>query len=558
MSETARAWTRRGVFDPLRVLDVVAIVFLLAFLVVPLAVIVAESTQVALTGGLDQIPGFLQYLSHLTRNSILLALSVTVISVGLGLLLAIFTGRVIRHKAGFMLALTLPLLAPPFVSAFATIILLGRVGVLTQLLERAGIRLFDIYGFPGIAITHVLHLTPLAYLTILAGLRTVPKAIEESAVSLGSSPLQVITRIVLPYIASYIYMGALLVFLASFGDVGAPLIVGGNYLVLPTEAYTRFLSFTVDRQVPILLSGWIVVLSGVILVAVRALMRRTQIVHTFVTEQYAYDVPWMRMAGTAFCAAVAAVLLLPYVVIVIVSVATAWGPQLLPKGWTLGHYRELWRSVGPMQNSLVVTAMATPVAVLLAVVIGRIMREGGRRAAVLDYATLLPFVVSGVVLGIGMVKVFSGLAAAGLMSSLILGPNLLVIALVVRRVPYPARVMNAAYTRIDRSLEECSFSLGASPAKTFASVTLPQLYPAIATALTITFIQVITELGTTLIVHRPEWRTLSVQIYSYAIEGYLGRASALSVVLLALVGVAVMITQLDYRRLTGRLLRGRR
>jgi ABC-type Fe3+ transport system permease subunit len=79
-----------------------------------------------------------------------------------------------------------------------------------------------------------------------------------------------------------------------------------------------------------------------------------------------------------------------------------------------------------------------------------------------------------------------------------------------------------------------------------------------AAALTITFIQVITELGTTLIVHRPEWRTLSVQIYSYAIEGYLGRASALSVVLLALVGLAVMMTQLDYRRLTGRLLRGRR
>jgi len=294
VSESARAWTRKGVFDPLRVLDVVTIVFLLAFLVVPLAVIVAESAQVALTGGLDQLPGFVQYLSHLTRNSIFLALSVTAISVGLGLLLAIFTGRVIRRKTGFVLALTLPLLAPPFVSAFATIILLGRVGVLTQLLERAGIRLFDIYGFPGIAITHVLHLTPLAYLTILAGLRTVPKAIEESAVSLGSSPLQVITRIVLPYIASYIYMGALLVFLASFGDVGAPLIVGGNYLVLPTEAYTRFLSSTADRQVPILLSGWIVVLSGVLLVAVRALMRRTQIVHTFVTEQYAYDVSWMR------------------------------------------------------------------------------------------------------------------------------------------------------------------------------------------------------------------------------------------------------------------------
>jgi iron(III) transport system permease protein len=457
-----------------------------------------------------------------------------------------------------MLALTLPLLAPPFVSAFATIILLGRVGVLTQLLERAGLRLFDIYGFFGIALTHVLHLTPLAYLTILAGLRTVPRAIEESAVSLGSSPLQVIRRVVLPYIAAHLYMGALLVFLASFGDVGAPLIVGGNYLVLPTEAYTRFLSFAADRQVPVLLSGWIVVISGVILVAVRALMRRTQIVHTFVTEQYVYEVPWMRRAGSAFAALAAAALLLPYLVILIVSLATAWGPQMVPRGWTLVHYRELWRSLGPIRNSLIVTAIATPVAVLLAIAIGRMMREGGRRAVALDYTTLLPFVVSGVVLGIGIVKLYSGLAAAGVASSLLLGPNLLIIGLVVRRVPYPARVLNAAYARIDRSLEECSFSLGASPARTFVDVTLPQLYPGIAAALTITFIQVITELGTTLIVHRPEWRTISVQIYSYAIEGYLGRASALSVVLLALVGLAVAITQVDYRRLRRRVLRAPR
>ncbi len=556
MSGTTRASTRKGLPDPLRILDAVAVAYLLAFLVLPLAVMVAESAEVILAGRLGEPPWFLHYLFDLTRNSIVLALSVTSICVGLGLPLAIFTQRVIRRKIGFTLALTLPLLAPPFVSAFATIILLGRVGVVTQLLARGGIRLFDIYGFPGIVITHVLHLTPLVYLTILAGLRTVPKAIEESAVSLGSSPLQVLMRIVLPYISSYIYMGALLVFLASFGDVGAPLIVGGNYLVLPTEAFTRFLSFTVDRQIPVLLSSWIIVISGGIMVAVRALMRRTEIAHTFVTEQYEYDVPWMRTLGAAFCALVAVLMLLPYVAILVVSLVTAWGPQLLPRGWTLGHYRELWRSVGPLRNSLIVTAMATPIAVLLAVVIGRMMREGGRRAVVLDYATLLPFVVSSVVLGIGLIKVYSNLAAVGLALPLMSGPGLLVVALVVRRVPYPVRVMNAAYTRIDRSLEECSFSLGASPARTFVAVTLPQLYPAILAAITITFIQVISELGTTLIVHRPEWRTLPVQIYGYAIEGYLGRAGALSILLLAVVGLVVMMTQLDYRRLVGRLLRG--
>ena len=105
-------------------------------------------------------------------------------------------------------------------------------------------------------------------------------------------------RITIPYISSYVYMAALLVFLASFGDVGAPLIVGGNFLVLPTEAYTRFLSFVVDRRVPVLLASWIVVISVLIMFAVRALMRKTEIAHIFVTEQYEYDVPWMRTVGS--------------------------------------------------------------------------------------------------------------------------------------------------------------------------------------------------------------------------------------------------------------------
>lgn len=539
---------RRSLPGPLRVLEALVIAYLVAFLLIPLGVILVESIQVVLSGGLGELPGFGQYLVTLTKNSVLLASVVTVTSVGLSIPLAVFTARILPRKSWYTIGLTLPLLAPPFVSAFATILLLGRVGVVTQLLGRVGIQLFDIYGLPGIAITHVMHLTPLAYLTILAGLQTVPKAIEESGISLGGSIPQVVIRIVLPYVSPHIYMAALLVFLASFGDVGAPLLVGGNFLVLPTEAFTRFLSFTVDRRVPILLSSWIVFISVVLMLGVRALMRKTAITHTFAVETHTYDAPGLRAVGTVFCGLVAAILLIPYAMIVVASLGTVWGPSLLPKAFTLDHYRALQQSIGHLKNSLVVSGVATPVAVLLAVVVGRLLRQGGRLVGALDYITLLPFVVSGVVLGIGIVKVYSQLEAAGLAVPLVSGPGLLVVAMVSRRIPYPVRVMNAAYMRTDRSLEESSLSLGASPATTFARITLPQLYPAILVAVTITFIQVVRELGATLMVHRPGWATLPIQIYGYAVEGYLGRAGAASVLLLGLVALATILTNFDYRR----------
>lgn len=526
--------------DPLLLADLGVALFVLAFLIAPLGAILLDSVAL-LRGGLRDLPDVGGHLVRLTRNSIVLAGFVTVVTVAISIPLAVAVTRVPPPSGSLAAALTLPLLAPPFVSAFATIILFGRVGVVTQLLERAGIRLPDIYGFRGIAITHVMHLVPLAYLTIAAGLRTIPRAVEECAITLGSTPWQAITRIVLPYISSYISMAALLVFLASFGDVGAPLLVGGQYLVLPTEAFTRFISFAADRRVPVLLSGWIIVCSFVILVLVRALMRRSAIAHQFTASMYRYDVPAWRRPAAIGCWMVAAALLTPYAAILVTSLARVWGPELLPRALTVEHYAALWRSVSPLRATLVVTLAGTPLAVLLALAIGRRMRLGGPAGAALDYLTLLPFVTSGVVVGIGIVRLYTPLEAMGAIVPLISGPGLLVAALVSRRLSYAVRVLNAGFSRIDRSLEECSWSLGASQAATLARITLPQLYPALVAAAMITFIEIVRELGATLIVHRPGWATLAVQIYAYANDGNLGRAGAVSVVLLAVVALATVI-----------------
>ncbi len=101
---------------------------------------------------------------------------------------------------------------------------------------------------------------PYALLIILAGLRTVPAHIEEAAMSLGGTFTGITAKIVLPLLFPHILMGGVLVFLTSIGDIGAPLLIGGNYRVLPVEIYSNFISFFGRRAHSDFFSTWIVLL----------------------------------------------------------------------------------------------------------------------------------------------------------------------------------------------------------------------------------------------------------------------------------------------------------
>ncbi|HEY8418676.1 MAG TPA: iron ABC transporter permease [Limnochordales bacterium] len=534
--------------DPTAVLGALAAVYLAAFLLIPLGLIVVQSAQILLAGGLADLPQFGQRFLVLTRNSLVLAGLVTIIVLAIAIPLSLFLVKAVPYRPLFQALLTIPLLSPPFIGSFAIILLFGRVGVITQLLQAAGLPTFELYGLPGIAIAHVVHTLPLAVLTLAAGLLTVPRSLEESAISLGGSLVQVSRRVVLPYIAPYVWMSALLVFLASFGDVGAPLLVGGNYRVLTVEAYTAFIRFNVDQRIPILLSAWMVVISLFLLYLVRRQMQKADIAPAFTGEVFTYASPAARRIGLVFCALVSFLVLLPYLAILVASFGTVWGVGLLPDAFTLRHYQALARSLEPLRNSLILAGTAAPLAVLLSVAIGKAMRDWGRAGAFLDYVTLLPLVVSGVVIGIGLIHLTGRLRGLGMALPFLSGPGLLVAAYSIRRLPYPMRVMSAAYSRIDRRLEEASYSLGASPARTLWRVTLPQLYPAMAAALVIAFTRIITELGTTLVVYQPGWTTISMQIFSYAQEGLVSRAAAISVLLVAVVAALTGLFGMERRR----------
>lgn len=526
-------------FDPLKVLYALAALYVIAFLLFPMGKVLLETVGMLFNAERPLPDSLIPYMLRMTWNSIRLALITTVVCVVLAVPLAVAISKLrLPFRAGWTVLLTLPFITPPFISSFAVIILFGRTGVLTQIMDMVGISAIPIYGLNGLVMTQVLNLTPYALLLILAGLQTVPKNMEEAALTMGESFFGTMRKVVIPYIYPHILAGAVLVFLSSLGDVGAPLLIGGNYRVLPVEIYSNFVSFLGDDRIPIIFSAWIILITMFMLFVVKRLLDKTEVKHKARLQTFTYDLPGLRWVATAVLALVTTFFMLPYIAILISSFGTVWTSNLLPNGFTLANYRQALSDTQPIMNSVILMAVITPICLFLAVMLGH-MQRSLPKLRWFDYFTLLPFVIPGVVIGVGIIRAYSGVSFFGV--DFTATALVLVVAVSIRRLAHTARVLTAGYARIDRSQEEASWSLGASNFRTFWQVVLPQMNATLLAAAVIAITKVITELGATLLVYPPGWRTMAVYIYFYVSEGQIARGSAMGVLLILLVGVGTAV-----------------
>ncbi|RMF84937.1 MAG: ABC transporter permease subunit, partial [Nitrospinota bacterium] len=139
----------------------------------------------------------------------------------------------------------LPIISPPFVLSLAAIFLFGRQGYFTRLL---GIN-FNIWGFNGLVLTETLSYFPIAFVVLEGVLRGIDPALEESAFDLGASRLRVFLTVTLPLALPGLASALLLVFVESLADFGNPMVIGGRYTVLSSEAYFAIQSYNIPRGI---------------------------------------------------------------------------------------------------------------------------------------------------------------------------------------------------------------------------------------------------------------------------------------------------------------------
>ena len=223
------------------------------------------------------------------------------------------------------------------------------------------------------------------------------------------------------------------------------------------------------------------------------------------------------------------VLVAPLVVVILASVAGTWN-SVLPSALTLAHLREALEAdnlaslTTSIQTALLAGLVAVAVGTWAALSASRLPR---RLRSVADAVFHLPVAVPSVVIGLGMLVAFSRPPI------LLNGTKWIVIAAqTVLVLSFAYSAVSAALLRLDPQVLNLAASLGARPSRVLLRVTLPMLLPAITAATALAVALSMGELGATIMIYPPNWRTLPVSIFSLADRGDTFLASADTLVLL--------------------------
>ena len=193
--------------------------------------------------------------------------------------------------------------------------------------------------------------------------------------------------------------------------------------------------------------------------------------------------------------------------------------------------------------AMIIPLLALVVIVLLAVLIAYlVVRRRNALTNVVDVLSMIPYIVPGTVLGIALLIGFNKppLLISGTML-------IMVVALIIRRLPYTIRSSVAILQQIPMSIEEAAISLGASKMKAFFRITVPMMASGIISGAILSWVTMISELSTAIILYTGKTKTLTVAIYTEVIRGNYGTAAALSTIMTIL----TVISLLAFSKLNG-------
>jgi len=184
------------------------------------------------------------YYLQILGRTLVIALIVSVICLVMGYCLAYGAARAKEGRKMIMLMLVaLPLLTSATVRNFGWIIILGRKGLLNQMLLGAGIiqePLSLLYTPTGVIIALVHVLLPYMVLVLYSVLEGLDRNLESAAANLGASKPKVFMLITLPLSMPGIIAGTLLVFSITLSFFVTPSLIGGPKVqLMATEIYNQ-------------------------------------------------------------------------------------------------------------------------------------------------------------------------------------------------------------------------------------------------------------------------------------------------------------------------------
>lgn len=526
-------------------------VFYLIFLAFPLFTLLTKSFVNGTTGDFSLV--YFQkffsktyYLSALF-NSVKVTVSVTLLSIVIATPLAYIMSTIkIRGNSFIRILILISSMSAPFIGAYSWILLLGRSGVITKFMSNTfGITMPDIYGFTGIVLVLTLQLSPLIFMFVSGALKNVDHSLVEAAESMGCTGIRKMWKVIVPLITPTLFAGGLLVFMRALADFGTPMLIGEGYKTVPVLIFTEFISEVGGDD------GFAAAISVIVVLFATSIF----LLQKFISQRRAFTMSALHPIEPKASKGLANILahgcvylytfiaLLPQLYVIYTSFLKTSG-RIFVKGYSLDSYRAAFTNIGDaIQNTFVLALTSLVFIVLLAVLIAYVtVRRSNALTNLLDVFTMFPYIVPGSILGIALLVSFNSKPI--LLSGTAI---ILIVAFVIRRLPYTIRSSAAILYQINSGIEEAAISLGASKLKTFFKITLPMMLAGVISGAILSWITIITELSTSIILYTGRTKTMTVAIYTEVVRGNYGVAAALSTILTLITVVSLLI----FLKLTG-------
>lgn len=510
----------------------------LIFLIYPIVTILKQALFV---DGHLSIGNFLAFFSkdyYFTTllNSFKVSVTATILALFVGTLLAYcFSMYKFAGKKLLQILIIIASMSAPFVGAYSWILLLGRNGLITKFLTNTfGFPKIDIYGFGGIVLVFTLQLFPLVFLYVSGALKSVDNSLLEAAESMGVKGFKRLTRVVLPLLVPTLLAAALLVFMRAFSDFGTPMLIGEGYRTFPVLVYTEFISEVGGNSA---FASALAIIAITIALAIfliqKYIAQRNSFSMNSLHSIEAKEVSGAKKIG--ICSLVYGIVFLsvsPQLYLIYTSFLKTSGMIFVP-GYSLNSYHQAFDRMGTsILNTLRIPFLALVLVVIFATFISYLsVRKRNVFTSLIDSMSMVPYIVPGTVMGIAFITAFNtGIGGSGILA--IIGTSfVMIVSLSVRRLPYTIRSSVAALHQISPSIEEAASSLGSSRLNTFVKITIPMMMSGIVSGAILSWITMISELSTSILLYNIRTKTMTVAIYTEVLRGNYGIAAALSTIL---------------------------
>jgi iron(III) transport system permease protein len=515
------------------------------FLIFPMMNLISQAVRDKDTGALT-LGYFFEFFStpyyfNTLWNSFKVTTAVTLLTLVAGTPLAyIFTRYEIKGKSVLRVLIILSSMSAPFIGAYSWILLLGRSGVITQFFQNnLGITFPDIYGFAGILIVLTLQLYPLIFLYVTGALNNVDNSLLEASENLGCSGIKRFFKIIIPLISATLFAGGLLVFMRAFADFGTAMLIGEGYRTFPVTIFNEFISeIGGDDGFAAAISIIAIIITTIVFLAQQYITMRKTFSMSSINKIRPKEAKGIkRILIHAYSYILVGISFMPQVYIFYTSFKNVQGLAFAP-GYSFQSYIDAFDKVGSaISNTMIIPAISLVIVVFLAVLLAYIsIRRSNALSKVLDSVSMIPYIIPGSVIGITLLIAFN--KPPILLSGTLI---IMVIGLVIRRMPYTIRSTAAILQQIPMSIEEAALSLGSSKLNTFYKITMPMMAAGIISGAILSWITMISELSTAILLYTARTRTLTVEVYTQIIRGNYGIAAALATILTVLTVISLLI-----------------